>query len=54
MLKLKTDRKEKICYYATIYGNTVRYIDGEDMAYDLDMRMEVPVDMVDFDSPIYG
>lgn len=34
--------------YETNYGNVCEYLEG-DYAYDLDMRQEIPVEMVDFD-----
>lgn len=34
--------------YQTIYGNACEY-DGGDTAWDIDMREEIPVEMVDFD-----
>ena len=33
--------------YKTIYGNTCEYEEGSDTAWDLDMREEIPVEMVD-------
>ena len=33
--------------YETIYGNACEYTGG-DTAWDLDMRKEIPVEMVDF------
>ena len=34
--------------YETIYGNACEYEEGNDNAWDLDMREEIPVEMVDF------
>ena len=33
--------------YETIYGNACEY-EGGDMAYDLDMREDIPIEMIDF------
>lgn len=30
--------------YETIYGNTCRYYDGDDFAFDIDMQEEIPID----------
>ncbi len=34
--------------YETIYGNAAEYVKGEMHAWDLDMREEIPIEMVDF------
>lgn len=40
---------EKSGIYETIYGNACEYTAGEGMAWDLDMREQIPLEMVDFD-----
>jgi len=34
--------------YETIYGNACEYVEGDNMAYDLDSAEEIPLDVVDF------
>ena len=34
--------------YETTYGNACYYEDGSDLAYDIDMSENIPLEMVDF------
>jgi len=34
--------------YETVYGNACEYYEYEDMAYDIDMGENIPVELVDF------
>ena len=52
--KKKAKKKVPVCpagTYTTMYGNTCEYESGE-TAYDIDMAEEIPVEMVDFSSPV--
>lgn len=40
---------ERSGIYETIYGNACEYESGEEMAWDIDMRENIPLEMVDFD-----
>ena len=46
--KLKWNIIHKSGVYATIYGNACAYESGEDVAYDLDMAEDIPLEAVDF------
>jgi hypothetical protein len=35
--------------YETIYGNACEYFNGDNIAYDLDMAEDIPIEMIDFD-----
>lgn len=34
--------------YETEYGNACAYVDGDNIAHDMDMLEDIPVEMVDF------
>ena len=48
----KKEEKGIMQQYETIYGNACEYEEGSETAWDLDMREEIPVEMVDFNMPI--
>lgn len=47
--KITPQKQYKSGVYYTTYGNACEYIEGNDEAFDLDMREEIPFEAVDFD-----